>query len=250
MCKTLAKGLRAGLANGLAKIDNLTTGYKANMDAIVKNIKLNADQRPTREEAEEAVRTLIAWAGDDPARAGVIDTPKRVVNAYNEFFRGYGESPEDVLGRSFEEEAGYDDIVLLKDIDISSHCEHHMVPFLGRAHVAYFPTDRVVGISKLARVVDIYAHRLQTQETMTAQICGTIEKVLKPKGTAILIDAVHQCMSTRGIKKPNIATSDHHVHRMLQGRHEFAKPFYDDGICQLQMSEWTNRSPFLQERLW
>ena len=176
------------------------------MDAIAKKIKPEASHRPTREEAEEAVRTLIAWAGDDPSRAGVIDTPKRVVNAYNEFFQGYNESPEEVLGRSFEEEAGYDDIVLLKDIDISSHCEHHMVPFLGRAHVAYFPTDRVVGISKLARVVDIYARRLQTQETMTAQICGTIEKVLQPKGTAVLIDAVHQCMSTRGIKKPNIAT--------------------------------------------
>jgi GTP cyclohydrolase I len=163
------------------------------MDAIVsKELKGLAVSRPSRDEAEEAVRTLIAWAGDDPSRDGLQDTPKRVVNAYREFFQGYEQSPEDVLARTFEENAGYDDIVMLRDIDINSHCEHHMIPFIGKAHVAYYPTDRVVGISKLARVVEIYARRLQTQETMTAQIATTIDDVLQPKGAAVMIEAVHQ----------------------------------------------------------
>lgn len=179
------------------------------MDAIVKNLSLGAGpdvERPSLQEAEDAVRTLIAWAGDDPERDGLKDTPKRVVNAYREFFKGYEECPLDVLSRTFEEPGGYDDIVLLRDIDLNSHCEHHMVPFIGMAHVAYFPTDRVVGISKLARVVEIYARRLQTQETMTAQILSSIETALKPKGTAVMIDAVHQCMSLRGIQKRNVST--------------------------------------------
>lgn len=185
------------------------------MDAIVKkmpnqtrtNIGKGPDvKRPSQEEAEEAVRTLISWAGDDPAREGLIDTPKRVAKAYLEFFKGYEECPVDALSRTFDEVAGYDDIVMLRDIDVNSHCEHHMIPFIGKAHVAYFPTDRVVGISKLARVVEIFARRLQTQETMTAQIAETIDHVLQPKGVAVMIEAVHQCMSLRGINKPNVAT--------------------------------------------
>jgi len=179
------------------------------MDAVVKNLSLGTGpdvERPSLQEAEDAVRTLIAWAGDDPSREGLQDTPKRVVNAYREFFKGYEECPLDVLSRTFEEVGGYDDIVLLRDIDLNSHCEHHMIPFIGVAHVAYFPTDRVVGISKLARVVEIYARRLQTQETMTAQILGSIETALAPKGTAVMIDAVHQCMSPRGIQKRNVST--------------------------------------------
>ncbi len=181
------------------------------MDAIA-NKKLKKDKpdheinRPSRDEAEEAVRTLIRWAGDDPKRSGLIDTPKRVVNSYNDFFTGYGKDPVKALSRTFDEDSGYDDIVMLRDIDINSHCEHHMIPFLGKAHVAYFPTGTVVGISKLARVVEIYARRLQTQETMTAQITGAIDEALQPKGVAVMIEAVHQCMSLRGVQKPNVST--------------------------------------------
>ncbi|MGI9481187.1 MAG: GTP cyclohydrolase I FolE [Hyphomicrobiales bacterium] len=174
------------------------------MDAYVE--KDGVIKVPTEEEAKEAVRTLIAWAGDDPDREGLKDTPKRVVKAYKEFFKGYDEDPVAVLSRTFEEVGGYDDIVMLRDIDINSHCEHHMIPFIGRAHIAYFPTDKVVGISKLARVVEIYARRLQTQETMTAQIIYAINQSLNPKGAAVMIDAVHQCMSLRGVQKRNVAT--------------------------------------------
>jgi GTP cyclohydrolase I len=162
--------------------------------------------RPSKEEAEAAVRTLIAYAGDDPAREGLIDTPKRVVASYDEFFAGYREDAHEILSRTFDEVGGYDDIVMLRDIELTSHCEHHMIPFIGKAHVAYFPTDRVVGISKLARIVDVFSHRLQTQETMTAQIADTINDVLRPKGVAVMIEAVHQCMSLRGVKKPDVAT--------------------------------------------
>lgn len=163
-------------------------------------------KRPSREEAEAAVRTLIAWAGDDPQREGLLDTPKRVVNAYSEFFSGYAEDAVAALDRTFEEVAGYDDIVMLRDIDVNSHCEHHMIPFIGKAHVAYLPADNVVGISKLARVVEIFARRLQTQETMTAQIVQAIDEALAPLGVAVMIEAVHQCMSLRGVHKPNVAT--------------------------------------------
>ena len=162
--------------------------------------------RPSREEAERAVRTLIAYAGDDPEREGLRDTPKRVVGAYDEFFAGYNEDPIEVLSRTFEDVGGYDDIVMLRDIEMNSHCEHHMVPIIGRAHIAYFPTDRVVGLSKLARVVEVFGRRLQTQETMTAQIAETLDRVLKPKGVAVMIEAVHQCMSMRGVKKPGVDT--------------------------------------------
>ena len=162
--------------------------------------------KPTKEEAMKAVKTLIKWAGDDPSREGLIETPKRVVKAYNEFFQGYDQDPEEVLNKTFEEVEGYDDAVIVRNIRVESHCEHHMVPILGVAHVGYIPNNRVVGISKLARVVDIYAKRLQTQETMTAQIANILDKVLQPKGVAVVIDAGHQCMSTRGIHKTESST--------------------------------------------
>jgi GTP cyclohydrolase I len=157
--------------------------------------------RPTREEAEEAVRTLLRWAGDDPSREGLIDTPARVARSYEEFFAGYAVDPVALLERTFEETDGYDEIVLLRDIRLESHCEHHMVPIIGRAHVAYLPHRRVVGISKLARVVDAYACRLQIQEKLTAQIANTIQQVLEPRGVAVVIEAAHQCMTTRGVHK-------------------------------------------------
>ena len=158
--------------------------------------------RPSDEEAEAAVRTLIRWAGDDPDREGLHDTPRRVVRSYLEFYRGYDEDPVEMLKRTFEEIEGYDEIVLLRDIRVESHCEHHMLPILGRAHVAYLPHRRVVGISKLARVVDAYASRLQIQEKLTAQIANTINDVLAPLGTAVIIEAAHECMTTRGVHKP------------------------------------------------
>ncbi|WP_114373694.1 GTP cyclohydrolase I FolE [Elioraea thermophila] len=162
-------------------------------------------RRPTREEAEAAVRTLLLWAGDDPDREGLVDTPARVVRAYEEFFSGYEIDPVELLARTFEETDGYDEMVLLRDIRLESHCEHHMVPIIGRAHVAYLPHKRVVGISKLARVVEAYAKRLQIQEKLTAQIANTINDVLQPKGVAVVIEAAHQCMTTRGIHKPGVS---------------------------------------------
>jgi len=182
------------------------------MDAIRDRTLVGADQeleavkRPTREEAMEAVRTLIAWAGDDPRREGVIDTPKRVVDAYAEWFEGYHLDPAKELSRTFEDVQGYDDIVMLRDIEVESHCEHHMAPFLGKAYVAYIPNEKVVGISKLARVVEIYARRLQTQEVLTNQIAEAIESNLQPQGVAILIDAEHQCMTTRGVHHRHVST--------------------------------------------
>jgi len=160
--------------------------------------------RPSREEAEAAVRTLLRWAGDDPTREGLVDTPARVARAYEEFFAGYDIDPVALLERTFEETDGYDEIVLLRDIRLESHCEHHMVPIIGRAHVAYLPHRRVVGISKLARVVEAYAKRLQIQEKLTAQIANTIQQVLEPRGVAVVIEAAHQCMTTRGIHKPGV----------------------------------------------
>jgi GTP cyclohydrolase I len=163
-------------------------------------------RRPSKDEAMEAVRTLLRWAGDNPNREGLIDTPKRVVEAYQEFFAGYEMDPVAELSRTFEDVQGYDDIVMLRDIDVESHCEHHMVPILGKAHVAYMPTNKVVGISKIARVVEIFCKRLQTQETMTAQIADVLMEAMKPAGVAILIDAKHQCMTTRGVHHPNVST--------------------------------------------
>ena len=162
--------------------------------------------KPSQEQVLKAVKTLIEWAGDDPTREGLIETPKRVLKAYNEFFSGYEMDPEAILEKTFEEVEGYDEMVIVKDIRVESHCEHHMVPIIGKAHIGYIPNKRVVGISKLARVVDVYAKRLQTQETMTAQIGNSIEKVLKPRGVAVIVDAAHQCMTTRGVHKMNSST--------------------------------------------
>ena len=184
------------------------------MDAVARDrtpvgsadVDLEPAQRPSREEAMAAVRTLIAWAGDDPRREGVIDTPKRVVDAYAEWFEGYQADPAKELSRTFEDVQGYDDIVMLREIEVESHCEHHMAPFLGKAYVAYMPTNRVVGISKIARVVEIFARRLQTQETMTQQIADAITDSLRPAGVAVLIDAAHQCMTTRGVHHRHVST--------------------------------------------
>lgn len=163
-------------------------------------------ERPSREEAEAAVRTLLRWAGDNPDREGLLETPRRVVKAYEEFFRGYAESPDEVLSRVFEEVEGYNDLVLVRDIPFTSHCEHHVVPFIGKAHIAYYPTGGVVGLSKLARLVDVFAKRLQTQEAMTAQIAEAIETHLDPRGVAVLVEAEHMCMSMRGVLKQGSST--------------------------------------------
>jgi GTP cyclohydrolase I len=167
--------------------------------------------RPSREDAEAAVRTLIAYAGDDPAREGLIDTPKRVVSAYEELYGGYRESADDVLDRTFAETGGYDDLVLVRDIPFHSHCEHHMMPFYGKAHIAYLPVERVVGLSKLARLIDVFALRLQTQEHLNSQIALAIEKVLKPRGVAVMLEAEHTCMSLRGVAKAGSSTITTHL---------------------------------------
>lgn len=174
---------------------------KAPLEAANQNLT-----RPSAEEAMDAVRTLIRWAGDNPTREGLVETPKRVIEAYREFFAGYEENPEAILAKTFEEVAGYDEVVLLKNMEFESHCEHHMVPIIGRAHIAYLPDKKVVGISKLARLLDVFAKRLQTQELMTAQIADTIERVLAPRGVAVIIDANHECMSTRGVHKKGSTT--------------------------------------------
>jgi GTP cyclohydrolase IA len=160
--------------------------------------------RPTREEAEYAVRTLIRWAGDDPDREGLRSTPARVVRAYEEWFSGYNDHPRDYLKRTFEETGGYDEVVVLRDIRFESHCEHHMAPVIGRVHIGYLPANRVVGISKLARLVEVYSRRLQIQEKMTAEIATCLDEVLKPHGVAVVAEATHQCMTTRGIHKPGV----------------------------------------------
>lgn len=180
------------------------------MDAILETLKHSeapqALARPSQEDAEEAVRTLIAWAGDNPDREGLIDTPRRVAKAYGELFSGYDADIEEILDRVFEEVEGYQDIVLLKDITFHSHCEHHMVPFVGKAHIAYYPRSGVVGLSKLARLVDAFARRLQTQEAMTAQISMAIEEYLNPRGVAVMVEGEHMCMSMRGIRKAGSTT--------------------------------------------
>ena len=164
------------------------------------------NKKPTREEAEAAVRTMLAWTGDNPDREGLVETPKRVVRAYEQFFAGYELDPKGVLSKVFEEVEGYDEMVIVKDIRVESHCEHHIVPILGKAHVGYLPNKRIVGISKLARVVDIFGKRLQTQEVMTAQIANVINEVLEPRGVAVVMNAKHQCMTTRGVHKPESST--------------------------------------------
>jgi GTP cyclohydrolase IA len=170
-----------------------------------------AKKKPSRSEAEEAVRTLIRWAGDDPMREGLAGTPGRVARAFEEFFAGYDEDPVALLQRTFEETDGYDEMVVLRDIRFESHCEHHMVPIIGRAHIAYLPRRRVIGISKLARVLEVYSHRLQIQEKLTAQIANTINDVLQPKGVGVVIDASHQCMTTRGVHRPGMSMVTSHM---------------------------------------
>jgi GTP cyclohydrolase I len=178
------------------------------MSGVPKNslrvARATPDQRPSRAKAEEAVRTLLRWAGDDPEREGLRETPERVVRAYEDWFSGYKEDPQDYLARTFEEIDGYDDMVVLKDIRFESHCEHHLAPIIGRVHVGYLPRNKVVGISKLARVVETFARRLQVQEKMNAQIANCIQSVLEPKGVAVVIEAAHQCMTTRGVHKPGV----------------------------------------------
>ncbi|EFM57426.1 MULTISPECIES: GTP cyclohydrolase I FolE [Brucella] len=181
--------------------DNDDTSLPVNQASVTRIHK-----KPGKAEAEAAVRTLLLWAGEDPDREGLLETPKRVAKAYQELFGGYSESPEEVLGTTFEEVAGYDDMVLVKDISFFSHCEHHMVPIIGKAHVAYLPEGRVVGLSKIARVVDIFARRLQTQESITAQIADSIQRILKPRGVAVMIEAEHMCMAMRGIRKQGSST--------------------------------------------
>jgi GTP cyclohydrolase I len=166
---------------------------------------------PSQKEAEEAVRTLIRWAGEDPEREGLLDTPKRVAKAYREFFAGYDIDPHEILSRTFKEVDGYDEMIMLRDIEFESHCEHHMVPFTGKAHVAYLPSCKVVGISKLARLVDAYARRLQIQEKMTAQIANTLNDILQPKGVAVVVEAVHQCMTSRGVHKHSSVMQTSHM---------------------------------------
>ena len=177
------------------------------MDAIVNKEQKNTSQRkPERADVEEAVRTLLAWTGEEVDREGLLDTPKRVAKAYGEFFKGYDEDPAEVLKTTFDDVGGYSDIVLVRDIPFYSHCEHHMVPFIGTAHVAYYPSSGVVGLSKLARVVDIFARRLQTQENLTTQIASSIDENLKPRGVAVLMEAEHMCMSLRGVQKAGVST--------------------------------------------
>ena len=173
-------------------------------------------ERPTREEAEEAVKILLRWAGDDPSREGLRDTPARVARAYEDWFSGYNEDPDEYLRRTFEEVEGYDDMIVLKDIRFESHCEHHLAPIIGKVHVGYLPNNKVVGISKLARVVDVFARRLQVQETMNAQVAGCIQRVLEPKGVAVVIEAAHQCMTTRGVHKPGVTMVTSTVHGVFR----------------------------------
>lgn len=179
---------------------------KAPLSDHVRQAPQSPIPRPSQEEAEAAVRTLIAFAGDNPDREGLLDTPKRVVDAYEELYRGYRECPAEVLDRTFSEIGKYDDFVLVRDIAFNSHCEHHMMPFMGKAHIAYKPVERVVGLSKLARLVDVYARRLQTQEHMTSQITTAIDEILSPRGVAVMLEAEHMCMSVRGVEKPGSST--------------------------------------------
>ena len=199
---------------------------KKNNDNVIR-----FNPNPSREEAMRAVKTLIAWAGDNPDREGLIETPKRVVKAYEEFFEGYKIDPTEILSKTFEEVEGYDEMVLIKNIRLESHCEHHIVPILGKAHVAYMPKKKVVGISKIARLVDVFAKRLQIQETLTSQIAETLQSVLDPLGVAVLIDASHQCMTTRGVHKPESST----VTKKMTGI------FKEDKILQSQFMELINQ---------
>jgi len=181
-------------------------------DFVADPVRPKKRKRPARADVEAAIRLVIEWAGDDPDREGLVDTPARVVRAYEDFFEGYKTDPEELLARTFEETGDYDDMIVLRDMRLESHCEHHIVPIIGKAHVAYLPADRVVGISKLARVVEVYAKRLQIQETLTTQVADTIQKVLRPRGVAVVIEAAHMCMTTRGIRKPGVSMVTRRFH--------------------------------------
>ena len=205
----------------MGKVVTITRNVKAKSGARAST----AGDRPSRSESEDAVRTLIRWAGDNPDRPGMLGTPARVVRAYEEWFSGYAEDPRDYLNRTFEEVAGYDEIVVLRDIAFESHCEHHLAPIIGRAHIGYLPRKRVVGISKLARLVDVYARRFQIQEKMTAEIATCLNSVLNPHGVAVVIEATHQCMTTRGVHKSGVTMVTSQMlgvfRKRLETRHEF-----------------------------
>ncbi len=195
---------------------SVVTWPKQGLSEHVRAAPAPAGPRPTREQTEEAVRTLLAFTGDDPQREGLLETPKRVVDAYEEMFQGYRECPLDVLDKTFGEIGGYNDFVLVKDISFNSHCEHHIMPFFGKAHIAYKPVERVVGLSKLARLVDVYARRLQTQEHMTSQIATALDEILKPQGVAVMLEAEHMCMSIRGVSKPGSLTVTTHFSGLFE----------------------------------
>jgi GTP cyclohydrolase I len=196
-------------AFGPAAVDDMSADQNAAVPSDLTEPRRQA--RPSRTEAESAVRTLIAWAGDDPEREGLVGTPDRVARAYEEFFAGYREDPAALLRTTFEEVAGYDEMIVLRDIRLETHCEHHLVPILGKVHIGYLPAGRVVGISKLARVVDVYAKRMQIQETLTGQIAQIIHEELKPLGVAVVVEAAHQCMTTRGVHKPGVTMVTSHL---------------------------------------
>ncbi len=198
-----------------------------NPSVVASEAEALENRKPSREEAEEAVRTLLRWAGDDPAREGLLDTPKRVTKAYGQWFKGYGEDPAEMLQRTFDEVEGYDEIVALCNIRYESYCEHHMAPIIGVAHVAYIPSNRVVGISKLARVVNTFAKRLQVQEKMNAQIANTLFEVLKPQGVAVMIEGEHHCMSTRGVHKPGVNMVTKKLLGVFKDDKEMAREFLD-----------------------
>jgi GTP cyclohydrolase I len=198
------------------------------MDDIVNRaLAAQVEERPTREEAEAAVRTLLAWAGDDPAREGLVDTPRRVVEAYEELFAGYQGDPNEALARVFDDVEGYSDIVVVRDIPFVSHCEHHIAPFFGKAHIGYYPRGGAVGLSKLARVVEMFARRLQTQESMTAQIANAIERGLKPRGVAVMLEAEHTCMSMRGVKKSGVSTATTQFTGVFRNDRDEQRRFFD-----------------------
>ena len=207
------------------------------MDSIVtkKTLNLALDKKVSREEAEKAVETLIKWAGDNPKREGLKETPKRVIKAYEEFFSGYKESPNDYLSKTFEDVQGYEDIVMLKDIAFNSHCEHHMVPIEGKVHLAYIPVKKVVGISKLVRLVDIFAKRMQIQEALTSQIADTIQEILKPKGVGVVIEAAHQCMTTRGVHKADVSMVTMRTHGSFRNDTQTRREFM--AIIALEQSQ-------------
>ncbi|WP_434055349.1 MAG: GTP cyclohydrolase I FolE [Roseibium sp.] len=206
--------------------------YAASVAAMAEYRKEHG-LRPSREDAEAAVRVLLEWSGDDPDREGLVDTPARVARAYEEFFEGYGIDPSELLARTFEETNDYDDLIVLRNMRLESHCEHHIVPIIGKVNVAYLPENRVVGISKLARLVDVYARRLQIQETLTSQIANTIQDVLQPRGVAVVIEASHMCMTTRGIRKPGVSM----LTRKLLGEFQTDTELRRDFLSSLDVSK-------------